>query len=603
LDLKQVFRGSAVAPDGTVWVFARSPEDSRYPVSALRLLSGFVLSLFCAVAIAQVKPDSGAVLESTKQPPAAPQPSPNLLPNVPEPRPALAAPDLKVLVKGFKITGNTIYPESVLLDTVKEFVGKEQDIDGLNDAATKVRAYYRARGYFLSQAYLPRQEIKDGIVEIAVIEARVGKVAVDLKEGSRYSETIVRGIIEHHLHTGDFITETSLETPLLLLNDFPNAVVRSEIRPSATIGAADLTVRVSDTPGLVSGSVDFDNGGNRFTGQYRYGVTFNLANPFALGDQITYRAFRTDDEMGFQRLSYIVPVGYWGTRIGVAYADFHYRLGKQFLDTLTHGSGRVVTAYAFHPFIRTRGGNIIGQYAYETKFLDDRDDVAHNITDRKIVSNKFGFVGDLRDSVFGGGLNSFSYTLTFGTLSIGPYVNLASDQAVTGAKTDGNFHKHNYEFRRLQKLTDNSNLLLSLTGQVASKNLASAEQFSLGGPQGVRAYPVGEALGDEGYVFQGEYRYLVPNFKIGEGDLTLSAFYDQGWVEIQKNRILPPGVGLTAANANFRSLSGYGIGASVGRDGDYIVRASAAWQNENEAPTSDTSSRVPRVWVQAIKWF
>ena len=33
-----------------------------------------------------------------------------------------------------------------------------------NDAATKVRAYYRERGYFLVQAYLPQQEIKGGVI-------------------------------------------------------------------------------------------------------------------------------------------------------------------------------------------------------------------------------------------------------------------------------------------------------------------------------------------------------------------------------------------------------------------------------------------------------
>ena len=71
---------------------------------------------------------------------------------------------MKLVVNGFRVTGNTIFTEDVLLAEVKEFVGKEQTIDGLNDAATKVRAYYRERGYFLVQAYLPQQEIKGGVV-------------------------------------------------------------------------------------------------------------------------------------------------------------------------------------------------------------------------------------------------------------------------------------------------------------------------------------------------------------------------------------------------------------------------------------------------------
>jgi hemolysin activation/secretion protein len=518
------------------------------------------------------------------------------LPPAPEPRPALGAPGLKVVVTQFHITGNTIYPEAVLLEQVKEFVGKEQTIDGLNDAATKVRAYYRERGYFLSQAYLPQQEIKGGVVEIAVIEARVGKVAVNFKEGTRYSENLVRGLVNAHLKEGELITEQGLETPLLLLNDFPNAVVTSEIKPSATIGAADLTVNVSDSPGWISGSVDVDNYGNRFTGQFRTGISLSINNPLQLGDQFSYRAFVTDDHMGFYRVAYVLPVGYWGTRVGASYATFHYRLGRELINNRVHGVGAVETIYAFHPLIRTRSSNLIVQLAYEQKTLDDRDDVQLLITDRKVISSKVGMVGDFRDGLFGGGLNSYSVTFTEGSVVI-------RGDTVPQLNTQGHFAKKNFEFRRLQKITDNATLLLGFQGQMASKNLTSAEKFSLGGPSGVRAYPTGEALGDTGWIFNAEMRYLIPGLKVGPGDVTVSAFWDQGWVRLCENYVAAQCAVPVATNANNRNLSGYGLGGSIGKDTDFIVRASAAWRNEDQRPQSDTAGRVPRVWVQAIKWF
>jgi hemolysin activation/secretion protein len=557
----------------------------------------------------QQRPDAGSVLEGLKQPAPVPKAAPDVLPRVQEPRPALGAPGLKVVVKAFKITGNTLYSEATLLETTKEFLGKEQTIDGLNDAATKVRAYYRERGYFLAQAYLPQQEIKDGVVEIAVIEARVGKVAVNFKEGTRYSETMVRGIVESHLKEGDIITEQGLETPLLLLNDFPNAQVTSEIKPSQTIGAADLVVHVSDVGASVNGSVDYDNSGNRFIGQHRFGVSFNLNNPFAIGDQISYRGFYSNEEFGFYRFAYVVPLGYWGTRVGFSYATFHYRLGLNAQDaggTISslraqeiHGAGAVMTAYAFHPFIRTRSSNLIAQFAYETKNLSDRNEAAGSIADTRITSSKLGVVGDFRDGLLGGGLNSFSYNITEGNTSLSPTALVTADLAATGFKTSGRFAKHNFEFRRLQKLTDNATLLLSIAGQMASKNMPSAEKFSLGGPSGVRAYPTGDGLGDSGWVFQGEARYLVPGWKLAGGDVTLSAFWDQGWVQLNENNL----AGANQIDKNIRRLSGYGVGGSLGKDGDFVLRASAAWRNENERPQADTASRVPRVWVQAIKWF
>ena len=561
--------------------------------------SSLMLAFVCSSVLAQTQPDAGSVLEQLKQKPIpvpVERPGAGVLPRTEQPRPALGAPGLKVVVTAFKVTGNTRYAEDVLLSTVQEFVGKEQNIDGLNDAATKVRAYYRERGYFLVQAYLPRQEIKDGVVEIAVIEARLGKVELDFKEGTRLSEGIVRGIIEKHLREGDLITETGLETPLLMLNDFPNAVVSSEIKPSQTVGAADIRVLVSDSPGLLSGNVSYDNWGNRFTGAMRASLNLNVNNPLALGDQLSYNAMTTDERMGLYRMGYVLPVGHWGTRVGFSYTSFHYRLGRDFINLQANGTGAITAVAAFHPLIRTRGGNMILQFSYDEKRLNDRVVTTGTNDDRSITASHLGVVGDLRDGLLGGGLNSFAYTITEGSAIIMTPTTLAVDQAAAGRKTHGRFAKYNYEFRRLQKITDNASLLLSLQGQNASKNMMSAEKFSLGGASGVRSYPAGEALGDSGAVFQAEFRYLIPEFKIGNADVTLSSFWDQGYVRLNKDQ-------LSTDTANERNLSGYGFGASVGKDSDFLIRAVAAWRNENEQPTSDTAKRIPRVWVQAMKWF
>jgi len=555
------------------------------------------LAFFSAFSYAQQRPDAGTVIQEMKKP-ALPLPGGDVLPRRPEPRPALGAPGLKLVVNGFRISGNTIYAEPVLLATIQEFVGKEQTIDGLNDAATKVRAYYRERGYFLSQAYLPQQEIKGGVVEIAVIEARIGKVAVNFKEGTRYSERLVRGIVNAHLKEGDLVTETGLETPLLLLNDFPNAIVTSEIKPSATVGAADLSVNVSDSGGLVSGQAGFDNFGNRFTGAYRGSFSLTLNSPMAIGDQLAFSAITTDEQMGIYRAAYTVPFLYWGTRLSASYTSFHYQLGKaEFHPLQAHGVGGIASLSAFHPFIRTRGGNLIGQFIYTEKRLDDRVDTQQfRIENRKVLTSQIGLVGDLRDGIFGGGLNAFTVAITEGNVLISPANILATDQGPQGLQTAGRFAKQTFDFRRLQKITDNTNLLLSLAGQMASKNLTSAEKFSLGGVNGVRAYPTSEALGDTGWVFQGEMRYLVPGFKLVGGDLTVSGFYDQGWVQVNENNFLN-------SATNNRRISGYGLGASLGKDGDFLLALTAAWRNENETPLSDTAQRIPRVWVQGIKWF
>jgi hemolysin activation/secretion protein len=197
--------------------------------------------------------------------------------------------------------------------------------------------------------------------------------------------------------------------------------------------------------------------------------------------------------------------------------------------------------------------------------------------------------------MFGGGLNSYALTLTHGDLRLETPALAAADIAATGRRTQGTFRKTNVDLRRLQRLTDTFNLLVAFSGQQASKNLASAEKISLGGPNGVRAYPSGEATGDSGMILQTELRYRVPGVKLGVGDLTLSAHFDHGWVRL--NQITLPSDG-----DNERSFSGYGVGVSVGSEGDFILRVTASERN-GELPTSDPTVRHPRVWAQVVKWF
>lgn len=550
--------------------------------------------------LAQVRPDAGQILEQQRDrvPPPA-RPESDVLPREEQPRPAMrGSASLKVTVKQFHITGNRIYSEAELQPALKDSLGKELDFEGLTEAANSVRAYYRANGYFLAQAYLPAQQIRDGVVEIAILEGRLGNIELKPDPASRLRPEFAKGVLDQHLREGDPITETGLERPLLLLSDLPNVVVSSEIGPSTrAIGAADLRVNVKESGGIISGFADLDNAGNRFTGEWRTGVNVNANNLSGYGDQLSLRATLTNERMSFVRAAISAPVAYSGTRAGISIAQFDYSLQKDFAAIGAHGEGTVTSLYALHPFIRTRNANLIGQISYENKILKDRIDTTNSIEDRKINTVKLGLVGDLRDRLFGGALNSFSVTYTDGTLDLNPPALVIADLAATGLKTRGKFSKANFDIRRLQLLTENVNLLVALSGQFADKNLASAEKMSLGGASGVRAYPTGQGIGDQGFLFTTELRYNVPKFQLWTGDVTFTGFYDAGRVKVNMTPLA------SSTTPNFVGLSALGVGMSVGKDNDFLLKTTLAWRGENDTPDADTVRREPRVWVQAIKWF
>ena len=146
-----------------------------------------------------------------------------------------APPGIKVKVTGFRISGNTLFTEAEILPVLADFVGKELGFEDLSDAVREVTAFYRTRGYFLAQAYLPRQELRSGIVKIHVLEGRIGEVRLKQAPGSRLKPWIAEGFLRR-IEEGAIATEEGVERPLLLLGDLPAMVVQSTLAPGKNVG-------------------------------------------------------------------------------------------------------------------------------------------------------------------------------------------------------------------------------------------------------------------------------------------------------------------------------------------------------------------------------
>jgi hemolysin activation/secretion protein len=91
----------------------------------------------------------------------------------------------KVLIKTVRITGNIVIGTVELEPIVQSYVGKELDLSELEKLAQTITEEYQRRGYTLARAYVPEQEVINGVVEIAVLEGRVGQI--DVKGNKNYS--------------------------------------------------------------------------------------------------------------------------------------------------------------------------------------------------------------------------------------------------------------------------------------------------------------------------------------------------------------------------------------------------------------------------------
>jgi hemolysin activation/secretion protein len=502
-----------------------------------------------------------------------------------------------ITVTRFTFSGNASQSAEQLAPLVAAFTGKALTLDQLNLAAEAIRRHYRDHGWFLAQAYIPAQAPTDGVVDIAVLEGRIDKVTIKVHPDAPINAAYAEKMAAALLQPGQSITENGIERPLLLLRDVPRVDAQSVIDPGGALGTASITVNVvkDESARVVSGQIELDNFGSRFSGRNRLGAEINVNNPWGLGDQLSLRGFIADaGGNGFGRAGYSLPVGPWGTRVGASIARLDYVLGEELAAFKPYGVANIMSANVSHPLIRSKYNNLYGQLIVERKNLTDRTTAPVSSETSSVSSLRLQVNGDSHDSL--AGINLYSISLMHGSVSLDNPDRRSLDQDIlSGPHTEGSFAKLAYSIQRLQQWMPGWQAMFSLSGQVANKNLAGAEKFSIGGAGTVRAFPVGELIGDAGYAATAEMRHAVPQLKIGDLDVVATLFYDFGHVtKNHDNR-------LVNAGSNARSISGYGIGLNLGYGERYLLKVAVAWPgvgvSENEA------DKKPRMLAQAIFGF
>jgi len=493
---------------------------------------------------------------------------------------------VKINVRTLRVTGAQVYSEAELLSLTGFISGSELTLTDLRGMAARIADYYHRNGYFVAQAYLPAQDIKDGVVTIAVIDGHYGKVT--LNNQTKVSNELTDGLMGG-INSGDLVTSAPLENRLLLLSDLPGVKVNSTLSPGTSPGTSDLLVDL--TPGRsVSGSVDADNAGNRYTGQNRIGATINLNEPFGHGDVASLRVLTSGPGLRYARGSYQMQFG--KATAGVAYSELSYELGEEFASLQANGTAKVASIYGSYPLNRSRNDNLYAGLIFDAKTFQDKVDTTSSVSDKTAKVLTASLNGEHRDYLGGGGVTNYSLAWSTGEIDLQTPTVQAVD-AVT-AQSNGHFDKLGFGLSRLQQVSDNVSIYGAISGQLASKNLDVSEKMELGGMYGVRAYPEGEAYADAGYLLTLEARLGLPQFSGQHGQVQLIAFVDTGSVTLNKSPWL--------AGTNQRVLSGAGVGINWSAANNFMVRAYYAVKVGDEVATSSPDAS-GRFWIQAVKYF
>lgn len=480
---------------------------------------------------------------------------------------------MTVTLKQVVISGNSLIGQDELLRAIGPVQEKTYDFAALSLLADQVSAHYRNAGYPFARAYLPQQDLKQGILRIEVLEGRYGQITAhgdaDLSgPGQRFLSPLRPGsVIESH----------ELERVTLILDDQPGIKSTPVVKPGREVGTGDLSIEVRRDH-RYAGDVGIDNDGNRYTGRTRAHVNLDIDSPFTLGDQLVLQAMVTDERMWFGTASYALPLNAYGLRGKIGYSHSYYTLADSFAVLDATGTADVTSAGLSYPLVRSQRLNLTVSGTLEHKRLSDRQGATDSRSDKSSNSLPVALNFDLRDTLLGGGISYGVISWTPGRLQLD--AELTPADAAT-ARTAGNFSKLNVDLARIQSLSEGLNLYGRISAQWANKNLDSSQKFGLGGRNGIRAYPSGEGYGDSGALAQIELRYAL-------GLWLPYVFYDTGRVTTNRNS--------WTSDVNHRNLAGGGAGLRyAGRT--WNTSLIVAWRTHGGPPRSEPSKGQPTVWA------
>lgn len=510
-------------------------------------------------------------------------------------------------VRRIRIDGSQHVPAADLQEAVKPWVGRSLTVAQLQEPAKAITALLKSRGLSLAQALVPAQSVTDGELRLQVVEGvvdgSVGLAGVKVVGVERTKPEVIAQIVAPGAPAGQPLRVDQLESRLLLVNELPGLRLNARLVPGHRTGTTAVELTATEEK---SSSANFylDNHGNRYTGQFRLGSDVEFYSPSGRGDLLSFGGVLSEGSSS-ARLAWSTLTGWRDSRLGVSISGSYSDLSPQIINARFEGNSSSVGLFGQMPLKRSATESLTALGAVDYKNLSN-DFEGMPFDKRQLGSVSLGLAGAyLTSDRQGQGRWS-------GTLSAGQVRLIDSLESLNPRRdTEGYFSKASGDYRLTRPLAADGigkgwTLQVRATGQVhlGGANLDNAEKFALGGPEGVRGYPVGEASGDSGYVvsFELSRALAVAGLQGAQGFV----FGDSGGVTRNPN----PAQAAEASDAagNSYSLHSLGVGIRFGlgpRTSAQLTLSAPVGGNPGRVNGRDSDGRNPgaRLWFTGSSRF
>ena len=428
-----------------------------------------------------------------------------------------------VVVGAVRIEGATALPRAAFAPVAQGYAGRLLSPADLEALAAAVATVARDAGYGLATAWIPEQQVANGVLRVVLDEGRI-----DAVETVGSGSAAVRRRLAM-IATGRPIRTAELERQLLIAGDIEGVVIgkaRIERRGHKNV------LRVQTRQERVEGYASIDNWGSTTVGPVRARVSVDFNGLLDEDDRLTVGGVVTPlspKEFALVRAAYSKAIGMYGTELTVGGYYARSQAGGVLADRDLEGKSAEIEVGVRHPFVRSRAASLWGefgltfrnseQYQREVKI---RDDQFPTLT-----------LGLFTTRALGRGRLRARLALVQG-LEVGGSTE-RGDPLASRPDAGASFTKAEAWIQLTQDLGRGFGIQAQAAGQIASGPLLSSEEMGVGGRQFLRAWDYRELSGDKGVAGSLEFRYDFGGLPAPLGAAQIYAYADAGSVGNYEN--------------------------------------------------------------------
>ncbi|WP_457621630.1 ShlB/FhaC/HecB family hemolysin secretion/activation protein [Persephonella sp.] len=489
----------------------------------------------------------------------------------------------KIFVKNFLIVGNRALNWDEIYEIVRPYKNKYLSLQELKKLTDTITEKYIQKGYITSKAYIPPQNVNDGIIIIKIFEGKIGEIRTE-GEFDHYTRDFVYRYLSP-LKEEKAFNRFQLEKVLLVLNSYSDLSVRANVKKGSQVGTTDLIVDVTSDRYPFSAAIFYDNYGSEYTSRNRYGINLNFGNLLLEGSTFSLTGIIGDsyDKLHTGSASYQFPLGSSGLMTGFVVSVGNSNIGKELAVLNIKSYSEFYSVYFSYPIFKT----FVKDLSLKGSF--NVTDYKQSILNQTTTRDRYRYVDVGVEYVRNDFKSRISLDIKL-VQGLGEMLDdiLGNSSYNTRNGADKTFSKVELSAVRNQIISDRVMIIFKFRGQYSGDTLLSSQNFYIGGPASIKGYLLSQYGGDSGYALSGELRYMPLNKR---ERLQLALFIESGQVFLNKTAI---------GQYKDKTLTGAGFGIRSRLWWDISLTADLAFPID---PEIDGDDREYNAFLQIIKTF